>query len=163
MRNTALIVIAVVAVAAFFWWRMRAPLMPESQFVVRFDADTITVTAPSGEMQSVLWRELTKVGIRTTDDGPAQPDVFWGLHTGTENAALVFPGGSTGEQEILVAMESRLPAFDDSQVIKAMGSTSNAYFLLWERSKEAQQSVAADRREDAAPAEHRRYVSLKNV
>lgn len=153
MRNTTLLIIAVVAFAAFFWWRARVPLMPESQFVVRFDADAITVVAPSGETQSVMWKDLTKVGIRTTDDGPAQPDVFWGLHTGAEKAALVFPGGSTGEQEILAAMESRLAGFDDDQVIKAMGSTSNAYFLVWEQSKEAQQSVAADRREDAAPAE----------
>ncbi len=106
--------------------------MPESQFVVGFDADAITVVAPNGETQSVLWKDLTRVGIRTTDDGPAQPDVFWGFHTGAEKAALVFPGGSTGEQEILAAMESRLPGFDDEQVIKAMGSTSNAYFLLWE-------------------------------
>jgi hypothetical protein len=153
MRNTALVLIAVVTIAAFLWWRARSPLMPESQFIVRFDADAITVASPSGEMQSVRWTDLTRVGIRTTDDGPAQPDVFWGLHTGAEKAALVFPGGSTGEQEILAAMESRLPGFDDSQVIKAMGSTSNSYFLVWERSKDAQQSVAADRREDAAPAE----------
>ena len=153
MRTAAFVLSMVLAIAAFFWWRVRSPLMPESQFVVRFDADAITVVAPNGETESVMWKDLTRVGIRTTDDGPAQPDVFWGLHTGAEKAALVYPGGSTGEQEILVAMESRLPGFDDSQVIKAMGSTSNAYFLVWEQSREAQQSVAADRREDAAPAE----------
>lgn len=153
MRNTALVLIVVVAIAAFFWRRAGSPLMPESEFVVRFDADAITVVAPNGEMQSVMWKDLTRVGIRTTDDGPAQPDVFWGLHTGAEEAALVFPGGSTGEQEILAAMESRLAGFDDDQVIKAMGSTSNAYFLVWDEGKEAQPSAAADRREEAAPAE----------
>jgi len=153
MRTAALVLGVVLAIAAFFWWRARSPLTPESEFVVRFDADAITVIAPNGETQSVMWKDLSRVGIRTSDDGPAQPDVFWGLHTGAEKATLVYPGGSTGEQEILAAMESRLPGFDDNQVIKAMGSTSNAYFLVWEQSNEAQQSVAADRREDAAPAE----------
>jgi hypothetical protein len=136
MRNTALVIVVVAAAAAFLWWRARSPLIPESLFVVRFDDEAITVTSPNGETQSVMWRDLTKVGIRTTDDGPAQPDVFWGLHTGAEKAALVFPGGATGEQEVLAAMESRLPGFDDNQVIKAMGSTSNAYFLIWEQRKE---------------------------
>ena len=153
MRNTALVLIVVVTVAAFFWWRARSPLMPESQFVVRFDADAITVVTPNGETQSVMWKDLTRVGIRTTDDGPAQPDVFWGLHTDAEEAALVFPGGSTGEQEILAEMESRLPGFDDNQVIKAMGSTSNAYFLLWEQSEVPPNTVAAGRPTSGAPAE----------
>lgn len=137
MKNTALVLIAVAAIAAFFWWRAgaRPPLVPEAQFVVRFDTDAITVVGPDGETQSVRWRDLTKVGIRTTDDGPWKPDVFWGLHAGREKAALVFPGGATGEQEIMAAMQAQLTGFDDQQVIKAMGSTANAYFLIWEQRK----------------------------
>jgi hypothetical protein len=132
MRSTSLALIAVIAIAAFLWWRA---LMPEAQFVVRFDTDAITVVGPDGQTQSVRWRDLTKVGIRATDDGPWLPDVFWGLHTGEEKAALVFPGGLAGEQEVLAAMQSQLTGFDDKQVIKAMGSTSNAYFLVWEQRK----------------------------
>ena len=101
----------------------------------RFDTDAITVVGPDGETQSVRWRDLTKVGIRTTDDGPWNPDVFWGLHAGEEKAALVFPGGATGEQEVVAAMQAQLTGFDDQQVIKAMGSTSNAYFLIWKQRK----------------------------
>ena len=137
MKSTTLVLIAVAAFAAFFWWRARArpPLMPEAQFVVQFDTVAITVVGPDGETQSVRWQHLTKVGIRTTDDGPWKPDVFWSLHTGEAKAALEFPGGSTGEQEVLVAMQARLADFDDRQLIKAMGSTSNAYVPIWEQRK----------------------------
>ncbi|GAC1629612.1 MAG: hypothetical protein NVS9B10_21020 [Nevskia sp.] len=80
----------------------------------------------------MAWKDLTKVGIRTTDEGPWQPDVFWGLHAGKEEPAVVFPGGATGEQEIIKAFNARLPAFNDKELIRAMGSTSNSFFLLWE-------------------------------
>ena len=153
MRTLAIAVIVVIAIAALFWSRAGSRLRPESLFVVRFDAEAITVLAPTGETQSVKWKDLTKVGIRTTDDGPSEPDVFWGLYTGGDKAALVFPGGSTGEQEILAEMQSRLPGFDDSQVVKAMGSTWNAYFVVWGQSKDVRETVKADPHERAVPTE----------
>lgn len=111
----------------------RTRLVPESEFVVQFDADAIARVSPNGETQSVLWGDLTRVEIRTTEEGPLLPDVFWCLYTDSDSVPLVFPGGSTGEQEVLAEMQSRLPGFDDKEFINAMGSTSNATFLVWER------------------------------
>jgi hypothetical protein len=53
------------------------------------------------------------------------------LHGRDGIAACVVPGGATGEQEMLAAF-ARLPDFDHSQVIKAMGSTRNAIFVCWQ-------------------------------
>lgn len=105
--------------------------MPESLIRVEFDDAKISVTYPEGT-RSVAWNSLTKVAIRTTGDGPAEPDLFWGFHAGTETPSVVFPGGATGEQELLKALQTRLPGFSNEQVLKAMGSTSDAVFVVWE-------------------------------
>ena len=125
---------AVIAfLAAFFRWRLRRPLMPESTWKVEFDEASIVVHHPRGQRQAVSWSKLSRVAIRTTDDGPWDMDVFWGLHeNGSPSPPAVFPGGATGEQALLEAFGRRLPDFRFDQVIAAMSSTSNAYFVLWE-------------------------------
>jgi len=63
MKTTIIVVLAVIALAIFFRWRLRSPLMPESLFVVEFDSTAITVTAPNAEKRSIPWSALTKVGL----------------------------------------------------------------------------------------------------
>ena len=123
--------------AVFLWWRVRHPRMVESLFTVEFDDTAISVTSPNAEKRSLAWSQLTKVGIRTTDEGPMQADVFLGLHRDSETPAVVFPGGATGESEIIAAMQARLPGFSNEELIKAMGSTSNAHFVIWEAASAA--------------------------
>ena len=36
-------------------------------------------------------------------------------------------------EELLKEMERRFPGFRDDEVIRAMGTTSNAIFVVWER------------------------------
>jgi hypothetical protein len=112
---------------------MRRPLMPESLWRVEFDETRIVVTHPQGEPKVVRWAKLTKVAVRTTDDGPFDMDLFWGFHEdGSGEAAAVFPGGATGEGPFLEALASRLPNLRAEQITKAMSSTSNDYFVIWE-------------------------------
>jgi len=106
-------------------------LMPESRYVVTFDQNAIAVADPAGETRRVAWRDITRVGVRTTDDGPFLPDVFWGIHGGATEPAVVFPGGASGESELLAELQRRLPGFRNDELIAAMQSTSNAYFVLW--------------------------------
>ena len=120
-----------VAIAAVYVFRERreARLMPEALIVVAWTDEEITATYPTGQTQSVRWDSLSRVGIRTTSDGPFNPDVFWGLHAGSDVPVVVYPGGATGENELLAEFQRRLPAFDSDAVISAMGSTSDRYFL----------------------------------
>lgn len=127
-----LVILALILLAGVTaWLRSARAASAESAFTVTFSDSEITVTAPDGERKSVAWNALTKVGIRTTDDGPMQADVFWGLHAGAGEPAIVFPGGATGETALLEALQRRLPGFRNEELIQAMGSTSNAYFTLW--------------------------------
>ncbi len=101
--------------------------------MVEFDDAGIVVVHPHGELQAVRWNELTRVAIRTTDEGPWNMDLFWGLHTqGATDPAAVFPGGASGEAAFVKELNARLTGVSSDQIIKAMGSTSNAYFVVWE-------------------------------
>ncbi len=125
--------LALVLGVGFLVWRARhRPLLPESLCVVRVTETEVTCAYPEGATQSIALADLSSIRIRTTDDGPWEPDVFWGFHGPTGEPVVVVPGGATGEQEMIAAL-SKLPGWDDSAVIEAMGSTSNRLFVVWGR------------------------------
>jgi hypothetical protein len=103
-----------------------------SSVTITFTDSEITVKFENGETLSVAWAALTKVKIATTDEGPFAPDVFWGLYAGAE-VVLAYPQEANGSGELLRAMQERLPDFNNTSVIEAMGSTVNANFTVWER------------------------------
>jgi hypothetical protein len=108
--------------------------MPEASVAVNWTDDEIVATYPSGEKQAVRWESLTRVAIRTTSEGPFSPDVFWDLHAGRDDRpAVVYPGGATGETELLEELQKRLPGFDNDALITAMSCTSHGYFIVWQR------------------------------
>jgi hypothetical protein len=107
-----------------------AKLMPEACVIVSFDDELIKSSRPNGLVEKVKWYDLKAVIIETTDDGPFAPDVFWIL-VGGNQTGCVFPGGATGEKEILEEMQKRLKGFDNETLIQAMGSCNNNKFLIW--------------------------------
>ncbi|OGP92621.1 MAG: hypothetical protein A2Z19_07625 [Deltaproteobacteria bacterium RBG_16_54_18] len=104
-------------------------LYPESLTKVGFDSERIWVKHPNQDEKSILWKDLIGVAIRTTDEGPLNPDVLWIL--GTKEKTLVFPGGATGESNMIERLQT-LPNFDNEAVISAMGSAFNNTFICWE-------------------------------
>jgi hypothetical protein len=130
----AIVVVACLVVHVGLRVRKGRPpvLMPEALNVVTFDGRSITVRYPNGETRAIGWDELTMVGIRTTDEGPFVADLFWGLHGPDGKPQVIYPQGATGERELLAEMQHRLSNFDDRKVIEAMGSTSNAFFVIWQ-------------------------------
>jgi hypothetical protein len=120
----------------------KAKLNPEARNVISFDDRQIRVTYSNGETRSILWTDITMVGIRTTDEGPFLPDVFWGLHGVDKSPEVVYPQGATGDSALLEAMERRLAGFDNRKVIEAMGSADHAFFLVWEKKDDSVRSAA---------------------
>jgi|SRR5688572_22754650 len=110
----------------------RAPLEPESRFVVRLSDSEVVCERPDGNVERVGWADLEKVELVTTGEGPFAPDVFWVLH-GTAGGCAV-PQGATGDKELLERLQA-LPGFDNGAVVEAMGSTSDRTFLCWQRTK----------------------------
>ncbi len=128
-------------VAVFLWVRLRrrtrasgGRLMPEGLVRVGFDGGEIVCSYPDGALRKVAWDDVSAVRVRTTSDGPWSPDVFWGIwgiHS-NEHPAIVYPGGCTGDEALLEAMQKRLPNFDNEALIRAMGCTSDRSFVVWE-------------------------------
>ena len=128
-----LVAAGVLAVFVVLFRRARTgPLMPESLFRVSISNTDVVLTDPAGAETRLPWSAITKVCIRTTNEGPLRPDVFWELYDGSAAPRIVAPGGATGEQDLLQAISARLPGASAEAVITAMGSTSNHSFLVWE-------------------------------
>lgn len=141
-----IIIVAAMALAVLVWLRRARTtagrsgrLMPEALVHVSFDDGEIVCTHPESTVRRVAWAEITRVGLRTTSEGPWLPDVFWSIHAGHDEPAIVFPQGATGEPELLQAFQRRLPGFDDGELIRAMGTTTDRTFLLWSRITDATQ------------------------
>ena len=100
---------------------------------VTFDDVSVTRTLPDGKTEMVRWDDLQEVGLVTTDEGPAQEDVYWML-VGSAGGCAV-SGSAEGINELLTRFQ-QLPGFDNEAVIKAMGSTSNNRFMCWKRNPE---------------------------
>lgn len=82
-------------------------------------------------VEAITWDSLTAVEILTTSDGPISEDVFWGLH-GTGVNGVVVPAGLAPDG--FVERLQALPGFDNTALIAAMGSTTDASFPCWSRS-----------------------------
>lgn len=105
-------------------------LQPEASYRVAVDDATVICTTPRGEMNTVAFAELERVVIRTTDEGPIAPDVFWML-TGAGRTCVV-PQGATGE-EALIDRFGNLPGFRFEAMIAATSCAENQEFECWKR------------------------------
>jgi hypothetical protein len=148
-------VAALISGTLWVWFRMRhGRLVPEADWIVTFDGQGVTVTSPKGDRQEAKWLSLSRIAIRTTDDGPWREDVFWGLHeNGSAKARVVFPGGATGEQALIKELDKRLKGVGWDRFIQAMGSTSNAYFVVWQSGEDC------DFIADPEPSETQRRIA----
>jgi len=99
-------------------------------FNVRLTDSQICVTRPDSGSQALLLSDLQEVAIVTNDSGPAGADVGWVFSARATEQGCTFPGGATGEQDVLRFVQG-LPGFSNERFIQAMGSTSNAKFVCW--------------------------------
>ena len=118
------------------WWRRKREeranaVMFERAVIVKIDDSGISASYPKGDFQSITWPEVDRVMIETNDSGPWGADVWWIVNGSGKTCS--YPGGATGEQEALAEFPKRFPGFNNEQVIRAMGSTSNAQFVCWQR------------------------------
>ena len=120
--------------------KIRAQLRPTGKqpaapphYTVHFDHQCIFIASRDGERQSVAWDAFDYVTILTTSDGPFRDDVFWIFSDAAGNHLARLPNSAEGLTELLEAMPKRLIGFDNHEVIRAMGSTTEALFLVWRR------------------------------
>jgi hypothetical protein len=128
--GAASLVVAGLAAVAFHRTAL-ARRDPTAVGVVEVHEGRVMYLAPGEDGGSADVRELTRVEIVTTAGGPFEPDVFWVL-TQPGQPLLTIPTEATGAGELFDAL-SALPGLSWEAVARAMGSTENARFLVWEK------------------------------
>lgn len=108
-----------------------AAIMFERQVIVRLNEEGVSAAYPDGTIQAIAWSAVERIAIETNDSGPWGADVWWLLEG--ERGRCTYPQGATGDPEALAECQKRFPGFSDTKVIEAMGCTSNARFVCWER------------------------------
>lgn len=126
----------------------RPALESAASYRVAVDDESVSCTTPGGETSTVAFAELERVVIRTTDEGPISPDVFWVL-TGAGRTCVV-PQGATGEQTLMDRL-GKLPGFNFEAMIAAMICAENREFDCWKRPLKPANSLTAMPNEGAAP------------
>lgn len=82
--------------------------------------------------EQIRWDDVEEIRIITTDGGPYSEDVFFALVDDQKKGCLI-PHDAAVHYKLLERLQSRFDGLDNEGVIGAMGSTSNANFLIWRR------------------------------
>lgn len=102
----------------------------ENGYEVTYDDVGVRGARPGGSVEAIDWRDLESIELVTNSLGPFATDVFWQIRGA--DRVIGFPMGARGEERILERFQE-LEGFDNESFIEAMGSTSDAVFLLWRR------------------------------
>jgi hypothetical protein len=106
-------------------------LLPRQKETVQVDDDGVIVQTAKG-LESLHWPELRRIRIVTTASGPWSEDVFFVLEASNGKGCVV-PHDAAVRTKLLEEIQARLTGLDDTKVIEAMGSTSDATFTVWEK------------------------------
>ena len=96
---------------------------------VRVGSEELSLDYKNGDTENYFFKDLKRVSIITTDEGPMLDDVFWLMLF--EEVIIMIPQGIPGENGLLERLQE-LPGFNNEAVIKAMQSTENNAFEVWE-------------------------------
>jgi predicted metal-dependent HD superfamily phosphohydrolase len=91
----------------------------------------------------ICWDTVERVMIRTTESGPWLEDAFWVFIT--RSGTFEVPNGALQGGGIDL-LHRHLPGIDDLAIIRAMGSTSDAWFRVFERLASRTDAAALDPR-----------------
>lgn len=103
----------------------------KSPFVVTFDGKEVRSSHPKRSYGSVLISQIVEVGVLTTDEGPIAPDV-WIMLLDDDGLTCTFPSDAEGSKPVIDLLLT-FEGFDHRTFIEAIGSTSNAKFVVWQK------------------------------
>lgn len=110
--------------------RFRAKQAAQPKDLLAIDDTGVRRFLADGRSEALAWAELREVSIVTTADGPYAEDVFVVLRGAGEGGVMVGQGLAI-EHKLLEELQRRLPDLDNEAIIRAMGSTQEARFVVW--------------------------------
>jgi hypothetical protein len=128
------------------WWAgafwivcFLALLLPGSKGLVdEVEVSDLGVTRRFGprlgkkRQERVLWDELVRVEILTTDEGPAAEDFFF-LLEGRDGSGVAVSNELAVKHGLVAILQRRLAGLDDKAIIEASRSTRARRFLVWQK------------------------------
>jgi len=82
--------------------------------------------------ERVLWDELARVEIVTSDAGPWSEDFFFLLEA-RDGAGVAVSNELAVKHGLVAMLQRRLAGFDNQAIIEASGSTRARRFLVWQK------------------------------
>ena len=101
----------------------------EENYIVEVSEKEIRCHRPDGTLDSLSWKNLKRVEIVVTNDGPL-PGTFFALHGPT--ATLVIPEGAMNAADLSERLFG-LDGFNSDVFVESMSAQSAKTFLCWER------------------------------
>ena len=104
----------------------RNKLLPENHWSISIDNNILTSSDWEKDIKTIDLNKIERFYIRTTNDGPLNCDVWYGIET--KNQSLEIPQGANGENQLLNFTNS-LNGFK----IEGMNSFENKNFECWKK------------------------------
>jgi hypothetical protein len=82
--------------------------------------------------EGVLWDELERVEILTTDDGPYADDFFF-LLEGRDGKGVAISNELAVKHGLVAILQQRLAGLDNKAIIEASGATQPRRLLVWQK------------------------------
>lgn len=82
--------------------------------------------------ERVLWDELVRVEILTTDEGPSTEDFFF-LLEGRDGSGVAVSNELAVKHGLVAILQRRLAGLDNKAIIEASGGTRARRFLVWQK------------------------------
>jgi len=82
--------------------------------------------------ERVLWEELVRIEILTTDEGPYADDFFF-LLEGREGKGVAISNELAVKHGLVAILQQRFSGIDHQAIIEASGSTQVRRFLVWQK------------------------------
>ena len=97
---------------------------------VEVAADEVRCLEEGEVTQRVAWADIQQIAVVTSAAGPVDEDMYWVLF-GLDGHSVAVPLALANDE--LVGRALKLPGFNQELLVKALGSTSPAKFIVWER------------------------------
>jgi hypothetical protein len=121
----------VIAIGAAIFLFFLPRFLPRSTETVLIDE--VGIRRVAGRIKErVEWDQVKSVRIVTSGDGPFVEDVYFLIDAKDGKGCCISHEAAT-RANLLQALDLRLKNIDSEEVIRAMGSTGNATFVIWSR------------------------------
>ncbi|MCX2779118.1 hypothetical protein [Microbulbifer thermotolerans] len=107
--------------------------MKENTPVFELTENGATFGFPKASKEEIIWSNVSKIEIVTSDEGPWSEDLWWVIFQEDCEEPTLMPGGTENINAIFNVLETQFSGASMENIIKAMGSTSNAKFAVWEK------------------------------